>query len=45
MRIAILNGFYTPRTDMEIEQEIMNEQYAASMRRISKLSENNSKNS
>lgn len=45
MRIAILNGFYTPRTDLEIEQEIMNEQYAASMRRITKLSENNSKNS
>jgi DNA-binding NarL/FixJ family response regulator len=45
MRIAILNGFYSPRTDLEIEQEIIDEQYAASIRRMNKLIENNSKNS
>jgi two-component system response regulator DegU len=45
MRIAILNGFYSPRTDLEIEQEIIDEQYAASIRRMNKLNENNSKNS
>lgn len=44
-RSVILHGFYTPRTDMEIEQEIINDINEANERRIKKRHENNLKNS
>lgn len=44
IRSAILQGFYTPRTDKEIEKEYIDEKNASLERRMKKLTENNLKN-
>lgn len=44
IRVAILNGFYTPRTDIEIEQELVEDKNAAIERKLKKLTENNLRN-
>jgi DNA-binding NarL/FixJ family response regulator len=43
-RAVILHGFYSPRTDLEIEQEILNDINEANARRLKKRNENNLKN-
>jgi DNA-binding NarL/FixJ family response regulator len=40
IRVAILNGFYAPRTNAEIEQENIDAHHAALERRLSKLKQN-----
>ena len=42
IRIAILNGFYKPRTNSEIEQEHIEDINAKTDRRLNKLRQNNS---
>ena len=42
IRVAILNGFYKPRTNSEIEQEHIEDINAKTDRRLNKLRQNNS---
>jgi hypothetical protein len=42
IRVAILNGFYKPRTNSEIEQEHIQDMKTQTDRRIDKLKQNNS---